>query len=598
MPASVLRTVVTTEGVQSATTQLAGLGQQINTIGTTGTAQLSKFGVTGKAAFTAIGIAAAQELKKAVSTTQELGGEIRSLSRLLGLSAEDAGRLRGAAQLLGVSTDSLGRSFGVFSKHLVDGGAAFAKYGISLRKTDGSQKDFNTLLGEASDKYNALAPGVERTAFVLDVFGRSGRDLIPILAKGSAGLQELGDKATDLGLVLSQKDLDATKALALATRELAAAWQGAHNVVGIALIPVLQALADAIGPIMAGFNALPGPLKTIVAVMLLLGFAIGKVALAGGILSNLLPFLAQRMGVAAAGTTAAAGSLTLYTANAQGAIIATKELSAAQGSSAGGGLLGALGGVGPLGILGGVALGAFAAHAFTASQKAKDFAHSVDVMSTALKSGTTTVEDLNTRLDEQHIPGWARAEFQKAIDTSSGSVRGLTGNVNKAIGSTNTWNRSVDGIVGSLKAAGRQFAVAGDVILDTNGVLQTTAGILGTVAQGFRTASSEVNAYLNNLRALESSQVAIPGSGGIKGGHASGIWDSPTTHVAWVGERGPELMVIPKHGSIIPAGAAGRTASGGLSVTVHVHGDVNDGERFEQRVEHGVVKALAKVGRR
>ena len=39
-------------------------------------------------------------------------------------------------------------------------------------------------------------------------------------------------------------------------------------------------------------------------------------------------------------------------------------------------------------------------------------------------------------------------------------------------------------------------------------------------------------------------------------GHASGIIDNPFGHVGWVGERGPELMYIPKAASIFPTGSS------------------------------------------
>jgi hypothetical protein len=67
------------------------------------------------------------------------------------------------------------------------------------------------VLGNVIDKFGTLQPGAEQTAFAMNVFGRSGKDLIPILAKGRDGMAELEQKAADLGLVMSQDDVDASK---------------------------------------------------------------------------------------------------------------------------------------------------------------------------------------------------------------------------------------------------------------------------------------------------------------------------------------------------------------------------------------------------
>jgi hypothetical protein len=124
---------------------------------------------------------------------------------------------------------------------------------------------------------------------------------------------------------------------------------------------------------------------------------------------------------------------------------------------------------------------------------------------------------------------------------------------------------------------------------------------LGVVATQAETAASRVKIYLDNLHALAASPIATPGSGGVKGGYATGIWNSPTTHFAMVGEQGPELMLIPRGGSILPASQtreAMANAGSSVTVNVHVHGDVNGMDDFERKVEGVVVKAFSRaVGR-
>src|SRR6266542_1012360 len=190
MPTAVLRALATAE-TGSAQAKLTAFGRKIDGLGKSGSQSLSKLQVAGRVAFAGLGVAAIAGIGKAINTTVQLGAETRPLARQLGISAEDASRLRVSAETLGITTDDLSRSFGIFSKHLVDGGAAFEKYGITLRDGKGNQKDFNQVLGEAADQYLKLAPGVQRTAFALDLLGRGGKTLIPLLSQGSAGIAKM-----------------------------------------------------------------------------------------------------------------------------------------------------------------------------------------------------------------------------------------------------------------------------------------------------------------------------------------------------------------------------------------------------------------------
>ena len=54
---------------------------------------------------------------------------------------------------------------------------------------------FNEILLETADKFKGLPNGVDKTAIALKLFGRSGKDMIPVLNLGSKGIQELQKKS-------------------------------------------------------------------------------------------------------------------------------------------------------------------------------------------------------------------------------------------------------------------------------------------------------------------------------------------------------------------------------------------------------------------
>jgi hypothetical protein len=84
--------------------------------------------------------------------------------------------------------------------------------------------------------------GLQKTALAVDLFGRSGQKMIPILNKGKEGLQELYAEADKLGVTLSGEDLEKVKEFSLAQKKLKEAIRGAQITIGRDLIPMLTRL--------------------------------------------------------------------------------------------------------------------------------------------------------------------------------------------------------------------------------------------------------------------------------------------------------------------------------------------------------------------
>jgi hypothetical protein len=226
-------------------------------------------------AMVGFGAVAALAIGKAVSTTQDWAAQVRVLQRVTGESATTTSALAGAASLLNLDTSKLNTGFGLLQKNIVNNSANLLKYGITLRNTSGEVLPFSTVLGNVQDVFATLTPGAEQAAFAMNVFGRSGKELIPILARGRDGLAELEQKARDAGLVMSQDDVDAAKNLSIAQHELADSFKGAAIALGTSFLPVMTTVTDALTQVVQLVQAIPTPVLT-------LGTAF--IALAGGVI--------------------------------------------------------------------------------------------------------------------------------------------------------------------------------------------------------------------------------------------------------------------------------------------------------------------------
>lgn len=152
----------------------------------------------------ATGIAAA--IKKSINAADELS----KMAQKVGVSTESLSTLKYAADLADVSLESLGTGLKKLSKNAAsaadgtgDAKDSFNALGIQLKTNEGLLKKSDELLIELADKFKGLPDGAEKTALAMNLFGKSGADLIPLLNEGAAGIKELQERARELGLELS-----------------------------------------------------------------------------------------------------------------------------------------------------------------------------------------------------------------------------------------------------------------------------------------------------------------------------------------------------------------------------------------------------------
>jgi len=201
----------------------------------------------------AAGFASWRTLESAISSTQDLGLAVGKLSRETGLSAEASSQLLFAFKHFGLEADDASRSIGIFAKKLkgvsdeetgvTTGGKSTAQIlaDIGVKATDaaGNLKPMMDILLPLADQFQTMPDGLEKTGLAMQLFGRSGKDMIPLLNAGSEGLKELAGQADKLGLTLTAKNVAAIKAYTFAQRGMNEALGGLKLMLGLAVMPVL-----------------------------------------------------------------------------------------------------------------------------------------------------------------------------------------------------------------------------------------------------------------------------------------------------------------------------------------------------------------------
>jgi len=182
---------------------LAGLASQakdaVNGVGALGAA----FGVLGGVAAGAISVSA---LKGAVDMLDMLD----DLSEKTGIATESLAAGAYAGEVVGTPIEALAtgvRKLSINMSAAAGGGkeqaAAFQAIGVAFKNLDGSLRGSDAVLGDIAEKFATFRDGPEKAALAIELFGKSGADMIPLLNKGSAGMEELRTEAERLGVVFS-----------------------------------------------------------------------------------------------------------------------------------------------------------------------------------------------------------------------------------------------------------------------------------------------------------------------------------------------------------------------------------------------------------
>lgn len=230
---------------------------------------------TGGAAFAAS--KAFDFLKGSVSTTEELTKASVKLSKITGADIATSAQFVQATKARGVSTKQLTTGFVTLSKQITQAQKGTGKAALAFDKLGVSQAaiakgDTKTVLMQMSDGLSRIGNPAERAALAQQMLGRSGKDLIGLLSGGSAELQkQLGLYKGSSAEIAANKD--SVMNLAANQRKLKAATDNLRVSLGVALMPVLEAVTA----VLVKFSNLSPGMKK--AIMTLIGIGAAVIAI-------------------------------------------------------------------------------------------------------------------------------------------------------------------------------------------------------------------------------------------------------------------------------------------------------------------------------
>ncbi|MET4727930.1 hypothetical protein ABIE09_001737 [Lysobacter enzymogenes] len=113
-----------------------------------------------------------------------------------------------------------------------------------LRKPirDRKLRDVEDVLPDIADKFAAIENPALKSALAMEVFGKSGTELLEFLSRGSTGIEKLTQEAESLGIIISPEQAAAAAEFNDKLDMLGGAFTGIATRVSAELLPELEEL--------------------------------------------------------------------------------------------------------------------------------------------------------------------------------------------------------------------------------------------------------------------------------------------------------------------------------------------------------------------
>jgi hypothetical protein len=266
-------------GLRNASRKFKAFGAGLSSVGA-GAADLG-------ARIMAVGTAAVAGFGAAGKTFANMGEQLTKMSQRTGVSVESLSELGYAASQSGIEMDAVEKSLRLMQKAVVaaakgskKAGDALAYLGLSVADLDGlAPEDQFKLIG---DRLSKVADPTIRAASAMAVFGRSGTAILPMLARGAAGINELQAEARRLGLTISTTDAAAGEKLNDTFERVWMMVRRAIFGIGAAIGPVLMDVLARIQEVVAEGMRWVNANRALIASVLKL--AVGVAAVGAGLL--------------------------------------------------------------------------------------------------------------------------------------------------------------------------------------------------------------------------------------------------------------------------------------------------------------------------
>lgn len=119
---------------------------------------------------------------------------------------------------------------------------AFEKLGVAFKNSDGSLRNNEEVFYDVIEALGNMSNETERDALAMEIFGKSAKELNPLIAAGKDGMEAFRKEAEELGFVLTDEQLEALTKVDDAYQRWQRTIEMVKNTIGVALAPAMESL--------------------------------------------------------------------------------------------------------------------------------------------------------------------------------------------------------------------------------------------------------------------------------------------------------------------------------------------------------------------
>lgn len=514
-------------------------------------AGLGKFAKVAGVGFTAVAaaaVAAGTALTFAIKGAIDNADHMDELAQAAGVSVEALTSLGYAAKFSGIDADTLANGLRKLSQNMLavaqgstgPVAAAFTALGISVQNANGTLRGSDQVLTDVAEKFSQMENGAQKTALAVQLFGKSGAQLIPFLNEGRDGIAALTTEADRLGITLSSGTAAAAGQFNDTLDRLRATFDGVINKIMQAALPALNQFGQTLASPEFAANAQAIGVAIVGAMQLAVDAINTTVGAFNGLRSAMEWARTHDMFGRENGAGPAGGFQKFNTEDE-----AKKQLADA---------LNARNTSGSQGDFYTGIFGSSAAEITISSQTVA--AAFVPVIENATAAGAAT-----SALSAAMSQGKAVFDATRTPAEAYGlEVERLNGLLKQGAIDQDTYSRAVIAAQDAMKSADSSGSQLASSLSDG------LASVFGNIIDGSKSAAQAINDLTKSLinMALQQGFKALIGGLFGGGGFLSGLipgfatgTNSAPGGLAMVGERGPELVNLPRGSQVIPNSALG-----------------------------------------
>jgi hypothetical protein len=177
---------------------------------------------------------------------------ISDMSARTGVSVTALSELGYAAKMSGAELGSLEPAIRTMQKGLASGSSAPILEKLGLDRASLLAMNPEEQFLAIADKIGGIADPTQKAAAAMQLFGKSGTQLLGMMDGGAAGIAAMRQEARDLGISLDSEAAAKAGAFNDALDKVMIAGQGVANILGAAIAPALTWLAEGLAKQVAG----------------------------------------------------------------------------------------------------------------------------------------------------------------------------------------------------------------------------------------------------------------------------------------------------------------------------------------------------------